>query len=284
MKHLAIYRRCLSRCFALLALPAVLGCSLLVEAERKVCSTDLDCQNRGPEFAASLCVDSYCRTDPKWACAELPATTQTQSAVQASITVMNMVDFAGLAGVHISLCGTLDLQCLTPLAESDTDATGVALVNVPQSFGGYAMVESTAIEPYLFFPNFPVEDGNSLGTVVVSPKGGLQSLASQLGDIVMSGRGLIVAQVLDCQQQYMVGASVEWVGNMTGSHPYYALNGIPSGTATVTDSTGVAGLLNALPGTMGVTAKFGGRTVGQVSVLVRDGYVSFRAIQLGDLI
>lgn len=294
MNHRAIHRRYLSRTLTALVVPAFLGCSLTVDADRKVCSTDLDCQNRGPAFAASLCVNSYCEVDPRWACAKPSPEMASQPAVSATMMVMDMTSFTGLADVKVSLCGTLDLQCATPLAVAHTDATGVAPVSVPQSYNGYVLIEHEAIEPYLFFPSFPIEEGKSMGIAIVSPKGGIQALAGQLSDVVMNGRGVAIVQIQDCLQpntldfatmQFATDVSVEWLGNITGSHPYYSVNGIPTGleNAKVTDSTGMAGLLNALPGTQGIRIKFGTRSVAEVSMIVREGHISYGVVNLGAL-
>jgi hypothetical protein len=205
-----------------------------------------------------------------------------------------MTSFSGLADVKVTLCGMLDLQCDKPLDVANTDATGVAKLNIPRNYNGYVMVESDAIEPYLFFPKLPIAEGKSMGIAIVSPKGGIQGLASQLGDVAMSGRGVAIVQLQDCLQentldfatmQFATGVSVEWLGNTTGSHPYYSVNGIPTGfeNSNVTDDTGMAGILNALPGTAGIRIKFGTRSVADVSMIVREGYISYGVVNLGDL-
>ncbi|HEY5955221.1 MAG TPA: hypothetical protein VIV60_01660, partial [Polyangiaceae bacterium] len=110
----------------------------------------------------------------------------------------------------------------------------------------------------------------------------------------MNGRGVAIVQIQDCLQrntldfatmQFATGVSVEWLGNTTGSHPYYAVKGIPTGleNAKVTDSTGMAGLLNALPGTAGIRIKFGTRSVAEVSMIVREGRISYSVVNLGNL-
>ncbi len=263
-----------------LGLHALFGCTLLVDPDRKPCSTSADCRARGPAFSLSMCVDSLCQPDPVWACAN-EVTTETQAAIRASLTVTSLASFAPLAGVQVSLCGSLDLSCANPLASANTDSEGNASFDVPAAFGGYAMLEGQDIMPVLFFPDLPIQEGESLGNMFVSPRTALEPLAAQLGDVPQPGRGLVVVQVFDCEQQSATGTTLEVVGSMSGSRLYYAFESQPSPTATFVDESGIAGILNAVPGTLGLRVKKDDATVGQASVLVRDGFMSFRALSPG---
>ena len=155
-------------------------------------------------------------------------------------------------------------------------------MNLPQSFDGYLKLESDAVEPMLFFPRFPIKEGDAAQMVFLSPKGAKQSLATQLGDVVDNTRGLAVVLLYDCQQVAAAGAHVELLGAVAGSHLYYSFEGAPSPTATVMDRTGMVGVLNAVPGTLGIKFKNGDKTVAQTSLLVREGYMSYRAVYVGD--
>ncbi len=281
MKHLRRLQRMLAYCCGFSVLPVFLSCSLLIEKERQQCVTDKDCEAYGPEFAGGICLDTVCSPDPKWACAENPEIPEPQGAIDSTLTIMNVVDFQLVPDIHVRLCGTLDLSCRNPLGEGISGPSGQVLFRVPEGFGGYLVLEGDAIEPVLYFPSLPIKEGEALGYAYVNPAGALEDLATQLGDVVQPGRGLAVVQIFDCQQAPAVGVTVEFDGDLTGALPYYALQGIPSPNATFVDDTGVAGLLNAPTGALGVNVKLGTRTIGSFSMLIRDGYVSFAVLQLG---
>ncbi|HMA95501.1 MAG TPA: hypothetical protein VKP30_22585, partial [Polyangiaceae bacterium] len=194
----------------------------------------------------------------------------------------SIFDFGPMPGVHGTVCGNLDLACLAPLGQGDSDASGNLVLDLPQAFTGYIKLESDAVEPMLFFPRLPIKEGDAAQMVFLSPKGAKQSLATQLGDVVDNTRGLAVFLLYDCLQVAAAGVSVELLGATAGSHLYYAFNGTPSTTATTMDDTGMVGILNAIPGTLGIRFKRGDKTIAQTSVLVREGYMSYRAVYVGD--
>jgi hypothetical protein len=309
MKHLRFSRQSLPRCLLPLGLPALFGCSLLVDVDAPQCSTDTDCQNRGAAFAGSVCVEHACQqcsldTDcqnlgaaftgtvcvehtcqlgPKWSCADQTTTAAgTQAAIQAPLTTYSIFDYSPMAGIRVSLCAKIDLMCMIPLHQFDTDETGTALIDLPQGFDGYYQLESDKIEPLLFFRHYPVNDGESIGSVALSPKGALQSLATQLGQTVQSDRGLAVVRILDCQQQAAAGVTVDFVGDMSGTRPYYTTDGQVSSVAQSTDSVAaIAGVFNANRGTLGYKFKIGAKAIAQTEIMVREGYLSFEVVQVG---
>ena len=255
---------------------------LCVDSVCVQCATNQDCDQLGGEFAANLCVESVCQPDPRWACVDDPPIVEDpQAAIEAPFALLNVATMQVEPGVHVSLCGTLDLACRNPLAVFDSDEAGNALVQLPEGFTGYLVLESDAIMPQVFFPDLPIVEGEALGMAFVNPAGALGDLATILGEPEEPGRGLAVVMVNDCLLQPAMGTTVEFSGDTAGTLPYYALDGIPSPDATVVDATGVAGLFNVPPGTLGVTVKAGAKTLGSVSLIIRDGYMSFAPIQLG---
>jgi hypothetical protein len=280
MKQLRFSLQCLG--LALLCLQAHVGCSLIVDADTKQCSTDKDCKERGVGFAGGVCIKSICQRDPQWACVENVSTTSAQASLNATFSVLSMISFGPMPGVHGAVCGNLDLACQRPLGEADSDADGNLTLPLPQSFSGYIKLESEGTEPMLFFPRLPIKNGDEPQLVFLSPKGAMKDLAGLLGDNVDETRGFAVMLFSDCQEKFAAGITMEIMGATAGSHLYYSFNGSPSSTATSTDETGMVGVLNAIPGTLGVRFKRGEETLTETSVLVRQGYMSYRAVFAGD--
>lgn len=251
-----------------------IGCSLAVDSGREQCRQDSDCAARGDAFASSVCVSSLCEPNPAWACTLSPTTPAAQKAMTTTLSLYDIASNAPVVGARVELCNKGDFNCVNPFNSVATDAQGNASVGVPSNFTGYVALQAEAYNPTLLFPTWPLEESDTLGNVPVAPAGAENFLSAQLGVPIITGRGLVFIQVQDCEGQWAKGATLDFAGTMTGAQPYYAFGGLPSAATTAVDDSGQAGVINAVPGILGIEAKMNGRAVGQASILVRDGYIS----------
>lgn len=265
-------RTALSMAFA--SLSGLFSCSVLVDSSREQCSTNLDCQIRGLEFAQAFCIDHVCQVDPTWACVD-SVSVPAQTATHTSLQVTNLLDQTPYTGVHVSLYAALDISLSTPLSSADTDSEGKAALSVPADFDGFALVEQAdVIEAAIFYPVLPVTEGSSLGVVYAGRVGSSAGLVSLLGQVPQSGRGIALVGVRDCNSTGGNGASFEFQGETQGSTPFYAFNGVASSSARSLDKTGQAGIVNVKPGVIGLDLQSGDKTVSSASVLIREDTVT----------
>jgi len=253
----------------LASLSGALGCSLVVDAQREQCSTDLDCQLRGPTFAEAMCVENLCQTDPTWACADSVQTGE-QQAVEAPLTVVNLLNGTPFAGVHATLYSALDFNLDTPLDAADTDAQGKATLSVPAGGEVFVALEGEGvIESGLFYPPPPITAETGFGQLYAGTPGASGGLIGLIGAVPQAGRGIALTVIRDCVGSGGAGATIVYTGETQGSTPFYSLNGIASSSARALDASGQAGIVNLRPGVVGVEIRSGDTLVSTTSVLVR---------------
>lgn len=273
-QHLSERGRGFALSIAFSLLSGLLGCSVLVDSSREQCSTNLDCQIRGLEFAQAFCIDNLCEVDPTWACVD-SASVPVQTATQAALQVTNLLDQTPFVGVRVSLYAALDISLGSPLSSANTDGEGKALLRVPAEFDGFALVEQAdVIEPAIFYPTLPITEESGLGVVYAGKPGSSAGLVSLLGQVPQTGRGIALMGVRDCNSTGGNGASFEFQGETQGSTPFYAFNGVASSSARALDKTGQAGIVNVRPGVIGMELQWGDKTVSSASVLVRADTVT----------
>lgn len=198
------------------------------------------------------------------------------------ISMFELLSGTPVAGATVKLCNRADTECPVGFGQVTTDAEGTAVLEFPDSFTGYVDIEKAdAIEPTLVFPNLPFVEGESIGPLPMLPVGGGAFLATQLNVTPVAGRGTLLGGVQNCQGQPAPGTEVSYQGDMAGARAFYNYNGLPSPTATLVDESGNAGVINAVPGFLGMEASLNGRVVGEVSILIRADTVSLVLVKPG---
>lgn len=193
---------------ALLGIWTASGCSLMADADRVQCSTHKDCTDRGAAFAGSVCIDSYCQPDPKWACVDSPTKPEPQAEVSGVLEVGDLLTGAPAAGVHATLFRQFDFQFSQPLSSGDTGLDGRVTLLVPAEFVGFVFLEKYgAIAPTLVYLNTPVTAGAGLGKALVGTVDDSAGLVAMLGGVAQADRGIVLIQVLDCTGQGAAGYS-----------------------------------------------------------------------------
>jgi hypothetical protein len=186
-------------------------------------------------------------------------------------------------------CGKTDVACMNPIGPTvQPNAQGILTFTVDASFDGYIDMKSnvmtdSGLPPYipaLVFFNPPLSmDTIYLTVPLVSPTA-LQLLASQFGNAIDPMLGSPFAATYDCQNKPAEGVSVSIDQTSDAGRTFYFVNGLPTESATQTDSTGYSGFINVPPGIRNITGKLadGGPFVGKVSVLVRPSTLTYTVL------
>jgi len=251
------------------------GCSVVVESNRTQCSTNADCTARGAEFAGSVCVDSFCRAPTNWACLDLPPPMAApQDQFQVSFVVRDTVTQMPKPGLRARLCRKLDVECSNAVSESATvDEQGNVSFQVAAGFDGYARFDGGDLLPGIFFFNPPVSRDTLNIPITLSASTTASALAALTGVALDSGRGVVLLSVLDCTGTPASGITLSSNFADPRARIFYAQEGLPSSMATMTDSSGYGGVVNASPGTVTFSAlqAQSGRKIDEVTVLVQAG-------------
>jgi hypothetical protein len=162
-------------------------------------------------------------------------------------TVIDYSSSMPMAGVSVCVYSNPSMQpCVT------TDASGAYSIEAPASSNVMLALTATGhlddYSEYVTSTTAPPTHQNSLfstGTVQL-----LGSLVGMTADPTKAQLGLIA---FSSATENLAGATFT-VTPMGGAGPYYIANGVPSTTATATDSSGTAFIINAPPGTYEVSA------------------------------
>jgi len=264
------------------ALLSSLGCSVLVDSGRLQCSTDDDCRARGKEFEGAVCVASICQADPKWDCVGEPrAPAAGPGPFTARFTIQHLVTQGPLKDIQARLCRKLDVECSDAVGEASvTDSQGKVTLSTPAGFDGYVRFESPATSNLLFFFNPPVTRDQPDTQLSIGGPEVIGLLAKQARVDQDTGRGVILIGARDCAGGIAPGVTLAANVHDAIATSFYSEQGLPSGTATQTDSAGYGGLLNAAPGSItftGIVAATG-LEFGHVTVLAQAQSLTYGSV------
>jgi len=248
---------------------------VLVDANRPQCSSDADCTARGPDFQDAVCQESICVVQPtRWSCLKTdgPAMMTISGEFAVSFRVRDTVSQQPKMGVTARACRRLDVSCAKSVGEvGTTDENGNVELRVPGGFDGYVRFESSEIAPTLYFFDPPVQANQHDLTVSVNTPETAVGLAALTGATPDGTLGVVLVTVYDCFAKPADGVIVTPGEVGDSAKMFYVRNGLPSTTAKATDDTGYAGIVNAAPGTITVSAATNDATIGSVTVLVQSG-------------
>lgn len=251
------------------ALACLLGCSVVVDADRKQCRTDADCTARGPAFADSVCKESFCEAaDPRWSCLGSPlAPAAGPGPFDVTMHVQDLLTQQPLSGVDANVCTKVDVECSSPRFSTKSDAAGLVALSINAAFSGFVALTSDEIVPTRYFFNPPINADREIAALSLSRPVARAALLGQLG--AMPERGDILLTATDCQGAPAEGVKFALTPSSDDAIQYYLVNGLPSPASGSTDSTGYGGFANVIPGTWTVTGQLAdGRALPPLSLTV----------------
>ena len=194
---------------------------------------------------------------------------------------LTVISFDPLPGVSIEACNSGDVLCSTPVTPVETtEDAGVATLTVPGNFDGFfKLTAAPATSPRTSIrgtsspthrPSRRRPRCSPPRTRSTSPVRSARSWTSTLARAwgSCSSRSTIasIGTARSSNSPLSVDAGATTV-------PFYLADGLPSRTATETDSIGAAGVVNAPIGTMTITATLAAtnQTLGSFTVDIRAG-------------
>ena len=256
---------------------SILGCSVVVDANRVQCSQDSDCSARGAEFASSVCVESFCQASAEWACLgdTPPPPPPTTEMFRVSFLVRDAVSQKPKTGLSVKLCRKLDIHCTEDALSAPVivDEQGSAAFQVEGGFAGYARFDGTDSVPGMYFMNPPVAKDTLDIAVQLSAPPVVAGLVQLTGATPDSTRGMVLLSVQNCTGGQANGIVLDSNLSADQGKIFYSKAGIPDGQAMTTDKGGYGGIVNAREGTVTLYARVAesNKVVGEVTVLVQPG-------------
>lgn len=248
------------------------ACSVIMDADRKQCSTDEDCAATASALG-SVCEESFCRLPARWECLAAPGEepeSTAQGNYSLSFLVRDTVTQMPHVGLEARLCRRLQVDCAeTASAAGATDTSGELTVSVPANFDGYVRFSGPEVAPTLYFLNPPVTEDRAGISISASSAATMAGLSALTGATPDPGLGVVLVTAFDCLGDPADGATISAPDVGTEARSFYVRNGLPSTTATTTDATGYSGIVNAEPGTVSFFAERDGVSLGSVTVLVQ---------------
>jgi hypothetical protein len=246
-----------------------------------------------------------------------PFPTASKSSVSFAMTLTDYFTSAPVTSVSVAVCvNPTDPSCALPFATAIPDATGTVTFMLDTSngpFTGYFKVDPLApgmadgggadgavrdgggdattatpagyVPARIYYSDDPIADDftDSWGLFTVSIESALTAL---FGLTPIDQRlGIALLTVYGCgplkNGVQAAGVSVAIDTSSTKTEGFYIQNGMPSGTATETDSSGVAGFIDVTPGvrTFTATQVSTGTVVSTLSAYVFPGVVTYANVE-----
>jgi hypothetical protein len=242
----------LGRVAAAAAVLVMAGCTLSVDANRKQCSVDGDCADRG--FAETVCIDSLCRTapppppPPEWSCINNPPpqSAPTGSTFKVKTRATNIANSAlGVKQAQVRVCGGTDPGCSAPLfAPVIADDQGNVEFTVGANFAGYAEFSAEGYMSTLYFFSPPVRQDLNITSVQMAPPGVAGALTSLLQVELIPGRGLMLINVFNCNGLAAQGITFRSPTAVSDTVTFYADGSFPVKDLVETQASGYGGFVN----------------------------------------
>jgi hypothetical protein len=227
----------------------------------------------------SACSDA-CAFGSDWSCVGHvvePATTAVSVAIVSA--AVDAESFAPLHPIHWRLCGGYDPDCASPEDQgttSDGQIDSSKAVTLGGSFAGYLELDDpsggylssiTHADPGI------TTDATPLLSFMVS-RSAASTLAGLLGVTLDTSRGMALVFGYDCAGRSAPGVTFTSTTLDSTARVFYFNGKLPSTSATQTDASGLAVIVNAALGSHEVTMSRSSTTLGRVSTVFRAQTVS----------
>jgi hypothetical protein len=266
---------------AVLAISTAIGCSALVQSDRVQCEVNVDCMRLG--FANSVCVQNLCKASgatDEWSCLDLvQRSTPSGGMVTATLNLVDITTSQAVPNVAGRLCRASDTACENPLlVDLVSDSAGQMTMTAPKGFDGYVELAANGAVTGRFFFQPPLRSDREVPSVPILQSQTLGTFADLAGVAIDPDRGHLLIRSYDCASEPAAGVSYS-SAEADSAAAFYVVDGVPSTEQIQTDSSGEGGLLNVRPGSVAFSAQSpDGRSLGNLSVLIRPGEVSYTAI------
>jgi hypothetical protein len=233
-----------------------------------------------------VCHDQ-CAAGSQWFCvgSPLPARLSTQTAM--TLQLNDLLSGAPVAGATVAACSPLDPQCSADagylsIATSGPDGGLTLTISSGSTSGptGYLAITAPTLTPELFYWGYPLSEPTLAEGIPVLSTSDTQAVV-QLGEsdgipVDLRTHAFVGLGVLDCMHVLApeVGISISPMDPDGGTRVVYFKGGFPSKTATQTDSSGTAVIVNVPVSdqvTITATPVALGRPSSIVSVITRPG-------------
>ena len=260
------------------------GCTLTTELDRVQCESDRDCADRGGQFLESVCVDTWCVPEPKWSCLNrAPAAAPSTRSFPVTLRVRDILWQRPMRGVEVRLCRRADDDCAAPVVNAvTTDESGdvhfdMTLDDPALGFTGYALFTGDDILPGLYFFNPPLSAARQVPPIQLLRSSLVGPLTQYVGSSLSFERGLVIVGAVDCKGTPAAGVAMVTDDPTTHLELFYSVDGLPRSTATATDNSGYAGLINVPPGKFSITGRLepSRRVLGTVNLIVKRGAITY---------
>jgi hypothetical protein len=166
------------------------------------------------------------------------------------------------------------------LGTTTTNTAGAYSLSIPNASAtpvdGYLKFSGSGVVPTFLYPPEPFSANASALDSATVTTGTLALLYTFAGTSMNSADGTSLVLVTDCAGAPITGATVAF-GPAAGRVVYLS-GGLPSSSATETDSTGVALGLNVPPGNNTITATFQGTSLKSHVVDIRANTITQTSI------
>lgn len=288
-------------CDAATACAADPGCNAWREClASKSCAPGLTCGCEPPtdtslqlNKAVNACRSS-CDACLDLACAGQPWPVPPGPSLAIHLAFTSFTSQAPLRGVLVKICGETDHDCTTPVDTQTTGADGTTDLTMPTgpgAFGGYfdfadpSIAHTIAHAHYVslaadlqsasapVFTNWSTLDPDTWGLLR-----GAYNLPKDPG-----ARGRVSVQAISCGGSNLSGVAVTSSNADSQTSFGYVINGVPSTTATQTDSSGIAGWENHPPGptTLTLTKVSTGQKLLTYDYFARGGIIEIAVLPPG---
>lgn len=236
-----------------------------------------------------------CRADHCASCLDLscegtawpaPATAHD---VPMKATLVNFTTGKAVGGITVKVCARNDGSCSAPLDQGVTASDGSVSLKLPAAPGGtdaYLEESGLGIQTEITYLHFLTGDSSyadvTLQVLDTATASAFQTLAGgvplsdggALPDGGTTQYGALAVLPRSCKNGVVAGATVTSSNAGAAAVTSYLVKGVPSKTATATDSTGIAAIVDHARGHTTVTVKVGTKTLGSADVIVRANVVT----------
>jgi hypothetical protein len=208
-----------------------------------------------------------CALGAQWSCVGQvrPVTNPGDTTVRLSFG--NYFDSTSPTGMTVQVCNPVDVTCSSPTSSATTNDAGVVTVPIPGNVAGaatigYLQLSGGGVVPELLYWGFPLSEPSwILGTYTATPAN-ISSIEAALGIQPVPQRAGVIISVQDCSGTGSgapgVRLSFETSPPSDAKTTQVIYNQSSLGTfaaePAMTDLTGLAMILNVVPGTIKVTA------------------------------